>query len=246
MPNPNINRRTLLAPSLDYDPDYPKKLANLGSWWKADSLALNDGDAISTWTDSNLSNNATGVTTTRPLYKANIFGTKPVVRFDGTDDILTLTSTLTLDLTSKFTMFVCLNPTAAAGSILLGQNFGGANGWSFHGVTAGSIVATLHNSSAQDFQSDNFSTTPGNAYMAVARYNTTVTFRENKTSRGDRGISASNFDFTLMGRFAVVTALFFNGDVAEIIIYNGFKTDAECDAMYDLYMKRKYRNLPIL
>ena len=55
---------------------------------------LNDGDAVSTWSDvSGNGRNATGVGTERPLYKTAIQGGQPVLRFDGSNDNLSLTAT---------------------------------------------------------------------------------------------------------------------------------------------------------
>lgn len=54
---------------------------------------LNDGDAVSTWADkSGNSWDATGTSTARPLYKTAIQGGQPVLRFDGANDYLALTS----------------------------------------------------------------------------------------------------------------------------------------------------------
>ena len=72
-------------------PFAPTDIAGLLLWLKADALALSDGAAVSSWTDSSGNGRhftqATG--TRQPLYKSGIIGGKPVVRFDGTDDLLT-------------------------------------------------------------------------------------------------------------------------------------------------------------
>lgn len=50
---------------------------------------LNDGDAVSTWADvSGNGWDATSSSTQRPLYKTSIQGGQPVLRFDGSNDIL--------------------------------------------------------------------------------------------------------------------------------------------------------------
>lgn len=61
--------------------------------WEADGITgLNDGDPVSSWPDqSGSGKTATGSGSTRPLFKTNIFGSKPAVRFDGTDDELVFT-----------------------------------------------------------------------------------------------------------------------------------------------------------
>jgi hypothetical protein len=115
----------------------PDQIAGLKLWLKADSLSLSDGDPVSTWADSSGNgNDATqGTAGLRPLYKTNIVGGKPVVRFDGTDDYLALTG---LNLTD-FTAFVVYQ--TSGNNVLLGnagtnfQIFGignGANAYSFY------------------------------------------------------------------------------------------------------------------
>lgn len=50
---------------------------------------LNDGDPVSTWPDSSGNgHDVTAAGTARPLYKTNILNGKPVVRFDGINDLL--------------------------------------------------------------------------------------------------------------------------------------------------------------
>lgn len=64
----------------------------LAFWYKASSLGLADGTAVTTWTDS--SGNSRDVTqatsTKRPLYKTSVtgLGGAPAVLFDGVDDTL--------------------------------------------------------------------------------------------------------------------------------------------------------------
>ncbi len=57
---------------------------------------LADADPVSTWSDrSGQANNATQVLTARPAFKTAIQGGNPVVRFDGSNDTLLLTSGIT-------------------------------------------------------------------------------------------------------------------------------------------------------
>ncbi len=88
----------------------PTDITGLKLWLKADSLVLNDGDSVSTWTDSSGSGtNVTGVTTTRPLYKTGIINGLPSVLFDGTDDFLNSASGLAA-LNSN-SQFIVIQPT---------------------------------------------------------------------------------------------------------------------------------------
>src|SRR5687767_7057806 len=73
----------------------PSTIAGLQLWLKADAITgLSDADPVTTWEDSHTSNHdatqATGAA--KPIYKTGIVNGKPVVRFDGVDDFLGLTS----------------------------------------------------------------------------------------------------------------------------------------------------------
>lgn len=72
----------------------PASISGLRLWLKADSLALNDGDAVATWADSSGNSNAATQATSskRPLYKVGIQNSLAAVLFDGTDDVLTANS----------------------------------------------------------------------------------------------------------------------------------------------------------
>jgi hypothetical protein len=62
------------------------------AWWKADALGLANADPVATWTDSSGNANSLSQATAgkRPTYRTNVINSKPVVRFDGTDDFLSL------------------------------------------------------------------------------------------------------------------------------------------------------------
>jgi hypothetical protein len=67
-------------------------------WLAADQITgKNDADALSTWGDlSGNGNNVVQATeANRPLYKTNIQNSLPAVRFDGSNDRMTVTFTLT-------------------------------------------------------------------------------------------------------------------------------------------------------
>jgi chitodextrinase len=71
----------------------PTDVAGLVWWLKADSLSLADGDPVATWADSSTeADDATqGTAGNRPTYQTNEINSLPIVRFDGTDDFLTVT-----------------------------------------------------------------------------------------------------------------------------------------------------------
>lgn len=78
-------------------PFSPADIAGLQLWLKADSLSLANNDPVASWTDaSGNSNHATqGTSGAQPTFKTNILNGLPVVRFDGVNDMLNLTTHLT-------------------------------------------------------------------------------------------------------------------------------------------------------
>ena len=76
----------------------PSSISGLSLWLKADSIVgLNDGDTVGSWTDQSSNVNSANQLTEnlKPLYKTNILNGKPVVRFDGGNDEMTISQGIT-------------------------------------------------------------------------------------------------------------------------------------------------------
>lgn len=115
-------------------------------FFKADSLALSDGTAVGSVADTANGVNWTQATGGKqPLFKTNIFGSKPSLRFDGTDDQLVNTAGAA---SNRGTVILLLKPTttittASALQCLLGWAVGTAG--QVLGIMAGSASGTLTN-----------------------------------------------------------------------------------------------------
>jgi len=70
-------------------------------WWESAAITgQSDGGTLTNWTDlSGNGRDASGGGATAPLYKTNIFGSKPAVRFDGVNDELGFTHTAVTNFT---------------------------------------------------------------------------------------------------------------------------------------------------
>tara|TARA_Y100000296_G_scaffold84177_1_gene116856 strand:- start:3912 stop:4802 length:891 start_codon:yes stop_codon:yes gene_type:complete len=69
----------------------PTIISGCQVWLAANKITgLSDGDVVTTWSDSSgQSNDFTQSTASKkPLYKTNIFNTRPAIKFDGVDDFL--------------------------------------------------------------------------------------------------------------------------------------------------------------
>lgn len=89
----------------------PASFPGLALWLKGNAIVgLNDGDPITTWSDSSGNgNNATQSTAgSKPLYKTNVLNGLPGVLFDITDDSLSVTS-ISFSDNSNLTFFIVYN-----------------------------------------------------------------------------------------------------------------------------------------
>jgi len=86
----------------------PLSIAGCKLWLRADTITgLTDGQALTTWLDeSGLGNNATQATAAaKPLYKTNIQNGRPVVRFDGVNDFLSVSGNPIARTQTEFAYF---------------------------------------------------------------------------------------------------------------------------------------------
>jgi hypothetical protein len=209
---------------------YPPKTDLLQLWLRADSLALNDGDAVSTWTDeSGNGNNATGSGSTRPLYKTNIVNGRPVVRGDGVDDYLTLSSNITI---SKNTTWFCVAKNISGGSyrVLIATDKFGLYSNSDLGNWIAFVNANIN--SGQTLSSFKL-------VEAICRSATDVDVRTN----GANLVNGNGSSFPARGGtrlFADPSGVqFANADIAEILVYKKELYDTDL-ALVRSYLNSKY------
>ena len=91
-------------------------VSNLMLWLDASQITgLSDGDPVTTWTDmSGNSRNATqGTASLKPTYRTSVVNGQPGVRFDGTDDAMTIAS---LPIPSDATIFIVAKNSQQAGT----------------------------------------------------------------------------------------------------------------------------------
>lgn len=206
----------------------------LSLWFKADSLVLNDGDAVTTWADSSgngydLSQSTAGE---KPTYKTNILNGKPVVRFDGGDVLNRNTTVLPLRTHSLFVVFRELSTVTSAGVFIMKP----ATAEDYNRVDA-IAYDTFDNTrylSVAASAPTGYNTTVGSSgaspwgvYSHVLA-STTGTVYQNG-SAGSTDSSFSTLDVNNAGGFLVGGHYFggaisgtnrLNGDVAEILLYN--------------------------
>lgn len=226
-----------------YDYVTPASFPSLRAWWAADSLSLADGtpvgDGANDWGDSSGNGNALTqpTPTKRPLFKTNIFGSKPSIRFDGTDDFLGMTGSISLNASTEYTLLTV--------SKLANSGIGISTWFQDNGVQQfyrrNNGVSTYNTGGTPWNHSTAFTTPVENVVAASVRrsssdYNT-MTFRENKTARGTGG--SANYQWQI-NRISNAVENWFFGDMAELLVWNFCLSDVDMDNLYENYLKPRW------
>jgi prepilin-type N-terminal cleavage/methylation domain-containing protein len=203
----------------------PADVAGLKIWLKADALVgLNDGDSVTTWTDSS-SDNRDATCGSCPIYKTNILNTEPVVRFDGSSNVMNFT-----DISDTRTVFVVFND---AGSNDYAHLLGGVTSpgnITFHGHEVGSGVVI-----GETWAHPNVNN--GEAWVNGVSTSPTSIPRNGShqilslITAGDVNTSGIAYDQGM--------ARFWNGDFAELIIYNAALSETDRVSVEN-YLSDKY------
>lgn len=112
----------------------PTDLAGLKLWLDASQIVgLNDGDAVSTWSDlSGQGNDVTQATVSeRPTYQTGEIAGLPVVSFDGIDDGMVFAGAV--EFTANYTFFCVIRKPAGYAYVVDGGGSGWDCVWNFGG-----------------------------------------------------------------------------------------------------------------
>lgn len=118
----------------------PDDETGLWMWLEADSIGgLSDGDPVSTWADSGGgAHDATAAGSARPTWETNVINGLPVVRFNGTANIMDLEDASALTSGEAFFVFNCPADPPSTGTGVL-YNFGSAADTSHHPFGDGNV-----------------------------------------------------------------------------------------------------------
>jgi hypothetical protein len=215
----------------------PTTFSGLQNWFKADVLALNDSDPVSSWADSSgNSNTLTGTTTTRPLFKTNQYNSLPCVRYDGTDDFLIKTNnfaaTAGTAITSLFVGKCTKNDSAvfgnAASTSQMRQRRSGANQMNFYTGSSEQVSTGTWRYAVGDF---NLWVWTRNAANSTAWYQGPEAYIA--------GGVAGTFNSTYVG-LPAGSGLPFGGDICEVCEWNTLLTQKDIARLYYDYFKPKW------
>lgn len=204
----------------------PDDVAGLILNLEADALGLSDNDTVTTWTDSSLEgNDATQATPgSKPVFKTNQLNGLPIVRFDGSNDFMTVAGFTK----GAFTAFYVYKSTFAGilleHSVNAGSNFGdyhyvpggahfaanGATGFSAYDLSAPSLAVGTFRYITRKMD--------GTHAGHLAWVNGVAGTRTNFVGTGDPGTGDVTADLYIGGRAGA--SLFNAGDYAQIIIFD--------------------------
>ncbi len=208
----------------------PDAISGLLLWLRADWLNYNEGDGVATWNDTSGNNNHASQLTAanRPIFKTNMLNGKPVIRFDGTNDVLTLTSNIntvrTVIIVEKWDSQI----KSAAYPILLGHS----STYDFHGSTeTGTNDRIFIGSYTNDFIE------AGPVYNNGVSVGWTLLYKDRSNFQLIELYPTGNVQFNNIASDR--GSGFFHGDIAEIIIYNAVLTTAQRQSV-ERYLKAKY------
>jgi len=218
----------------------PDSIDGLIAWYKADALTgLSNGELVSLWDDSSdFNNNATQNGTARPTYITNAVNSLPVVRFNGTNNYLSISGISSLQ--TVFIVMKWVDPTPNYSPIL--------------GKTSSTINPPPHTATLARFWSDTNASgrvihqTWSYAGLRDATvYNNGAQFHSSALMR-----DKINFQIiTLIPTYALYfdnigsnyLSYFTSADYAEIIVYDTILSTTDRQAV-ETYLSYKY-NIPL-
>lgn len=205
----------------------PAHIPGLQIWLDADAITgLSDGDPIATWLDqSGLGRDASQSTgAKKPTYKTGIINGKPVIRFDGTDDCMSVPDNDDFD-GSPITLFAVWN-FSAIGEGIISKGRDGFGAWVIRDTTIFGMHTDAGNFNSDPTQSQTNWTLSQNVIATVRGNNTVLeSYEAGALKSTDSSISGvlgtSAYPFTI-GTYIDFVNGYVTGDIAEIVFYNVF------------------------
>lgn len=237
-----------------YSTDVITTIPNCKLWLASDKITgKNDGDSIALWPDaSGNGNDATQSTEiNRPIYKTSIKNGKPVVRFDGSNDFM-LAPSLGLGSASLFVVakqdlvktsgahaLISTRPNTTYMELYLGSSASPEVGQVVAQISTGSFVGNRNGSPS----------TSWSLVEAIFKGDSTPSIRAGINGSLSEGIDfgslpssysingTSNFTIGQLG--GIIAGYYFDGDIAEIVVYSRALSDSERQDV-EAYLTAKY------
>jgi hypothetical protein len=217
----------------------PSTISGLVVWLNAGALALSDGDPVTTWAnDGSLTDFTQATGANKPTYKIGIVNGEPVVRFDGTDDLLNGPDISALTAGTVFIVVKAdADPPAAGASGL--WSFGAGGGVSTHYPwTDGRVYDTFGSTLQKDTGNPTLALTSFRLYCvraAAGSWTSWVDGTQHYTTASNTVLFPATPKLGQGGS----AAYHFDGDVAELLLYDSALSSTDRDSV-EAYIAAKY------
>ncbi len=235
--------------AVDWTPEFLSS-GLLSAWYKADSLSLSDGAGVGSWTDSSGNSNTVAQLTSarQPTFETNELNSKPILRFDGSNDILSDGDIADLDVgTGDIWMAAVFKSTDDSGAQFFFEK--GTTSFGLMTTAAGVLQARLGGTTNIPSQSAGNWSRTAFVIVTAARVSSTCNGFVNGSAMTTTGTtnstSISNSDVLDIGASAVGGNPL-TGDMAEILV-GGATLDDNQRFKIEGYLAHKYglsANLP--
>lgn len=239
----------LTVPHLEVEEFSPADVSGLLGWWKADTLVLNDGDAVSSLVNQANPGTFDADTTVnaQPVYKAATFNSAyPAIRSEDIAKRGLRTSAVVTNATDNFTIFVAVQSlvttrsTGGEGRVCVSNGSMGSNGVGVATVTTDAAVRYGFLRGGIAWHTSSLSTTTGARLIIVRRSSGTMNLYIGGGAAVATTASAPNTPTTATYLLNNNTGNHDPGaDLAEAGIYNVALSDAEVNQVGD-YMAARY------
>ena len=212
-------------------------IANLECLLDASQLSGLDGSVLANWTDLKNGTVFSATGAAQPTLQTNEQNGKNVVRFDGTDDVMSAGDIELHNNTRGLTMIAVVKPTntkrmAIISKYLTSPNnrqfvFGNKDNMLFEELSWSSVTGCVATMGQNDFVIAEFVWTPGQAFEFFINgvLQATADAPINDISDGNANLKLGCGDYTYVG--------FWEGDFAEIMIYSDAVSDTERQSLRD-------------
>ncbi|MDO8429607.1 MAG: LamG domain-containing protein, partial [Candidatus Daviesbacteria bacterium] len=228
----------------------PTSFNGLKVWYLANAQDSSDDSTLGSLFDSSGNNYTTtqGTAANKPTFKTNIINSLPIVRFDGTNDSFNATSYSAFMNTSNFSFFAVAKTNVSndgGNHTILGRNHSASGGaWDFGIATNGKVNISTWNGSGTQTQVKGATALGTSSFYIISATDdgTTRTIYLNGTQ--DNSGTGTTINDTISTPVTVGvahggSAELWNGDIAEVILYNRSLSSTERQTI-ETYLSNKY------
>lgn len=235
----------------------PKQIANLGLWLDADdaSTITTVSGGVSEWRDKSGSGRvfSQGTANNRPTVATNVFGTKPAIRFDGSNDTLKSTADAASLLFPATCFIVANKPVSTSDGGLFthiktgADSYNSGDAWVLSTNTNSAAIRVLGATSTTLFPGVGATATLLGKFLVSLRLATNSGVLKNRTAGLSNTDSSFSFSATPSNNGCGVGFLsalstdvhYLAGDIAEVLIYSRALSASE-ESSVEKYLAKKY------